>query len=51
MNPMNGLQFIKFWIGDNWSIYATGVTGLMVAIMLWVPETLEIADYRSRSRP
>jgi alginate O-acetyltransferase complex protein AlgI len=39
-------HFVESWIGDTWSLDATGVTFIAIAIMLWVPDTIEIVNYR-----
>jgi len=39
-------QFLRTWFGNTWSVAATFSTAVALAIMLLVPDTMEIVGYR-----
>jgi hypothetical protein len=39
-------QFLRAWFGNTWSIAATFSTLVALAIVLFVPDTMEIVGYR-----
>jgi alginate O-acetyltransferase complex protein AlgI len=38
--------FVQAWLGNTWSVLGTILTAAAIAIMLLVPDTMEIVDYR-----
>lgn len=39
-------EFVRVWIGANWSVVGSLWTAAALAIMLLVPDTMEVTDYR-----
>jgi alginate O-acetyltransferase complex protein AlgI len=38
--------FVRTWLGSNWSVVGTLLTTAILAIALFVPDTMEVVDYR-----
>jgi hypothetical protein len=39
-------EMVRTWLGDSWSVVATLWTALALLVILAVPDTMEITDYR-----
>jgi hypothetical protein len=39
-------EFVRTWLGSTWSVIGTLVTLAALLVALFVPDTMEIADYR-----
>ena len=39
-------DFVRIWMGANWSVVGTLWTAAALAIILFVPDTMELTNYR-----